>query len=442
MDIKKEHLKLRIDELKENPVNAKLHRDDLIEKSIKEVGFIDDIVVDENNLILSGHGRLHALRKQGYKDVDVIKVFGLSKEQKDKYILLANKSVEAGGWDFDVLKQNNDWTLLQYAGFESEELEAIFGIEIDEDDFDTAKAEEETTEVVSKPGDIYQLGPHRVMCGDSRKESDYQLLMDGKKARLVFTDPPYNVDYSSASDNSYATGKFKHEKVFDDNLKDDDCLQFYTAVLKHLYNVTTEDACIYWWYANMNYHLNRQSFIDSGWRIHQSIIWVKNSPTLSRRDFMGCYEPCMYGWKQGNKHYNHKIIRNIRDIWNLDFEDFGSLLDCWYEQRDNTNEYLHPTQKPVRLSERALKLSSEKGDIVMDVFGGSGSTLIGCEQVDRVCYTMELDPFYVDIIVRRWEEYTGKKGVLINGNDKTDKKQPVRDNTTCRQQKTQRVPVL
>lgn len=439
MNIKKEHLKLGISILKENPVNPKLHRDDLIEKSIKEVGFIDDIVVDEDNMILSGHGRLHALQKQGYTDVDVIKVSGLSKEQKDKYVLLANKSVEAGGWDFDVLKQNNDWTLLQYAGFESEELEAIFGIELDEDAFDTEKAAEETREVITKPGDVYQLGPHRVMCGDSRKESDYRVLTDGRKARLIFTDPPYNVDYSSASDNSYATGKFKHEKVFDDNLKDDDCLKFYSDVLKNLYKFTTDDACIYWWYANMNYHLNRQAFVDAGWRIHQSIIWVKNSPTLSRRDFMGCYEPCMYGWKEGKKHYNHKIIRNIRDIWNLDFDDFGSLLDCWYEQRDNVNEYLHPTQKPVRLSERALKLSSEKNDIVLDVFGGSGSTLIGCEQIDRVCYTMELDPFYVDIIVRRWEEFTGKKGVLLNAQDKT---QRVRHNPADRNKETECVPVL
>lgn len=414
-EAKKQHLSLYIENLVENPDNAKLHRDDLIEKSIAEVGFIDDIVVDENNMILSGHGRLHALKKQGFKKVDVIKVFGLSKEQKDKYVLLANKSVEAGGWDFDVLKKNNDWTLLQYAGFESEELEAVFGIEVDEDGFNAPEKDDGGTEVVSKRGDVYQLDRHRVMCGDSTAYADYEKLMAGKKGRLIFTDPPYNVDYKSASDNSYAEGKFKHEKVFDDNLKDDDCLKFYSDALKNLYMFTTDDACIYWWYAGVNYHINRQSFVDAGWRIHQNIIWVKNSPTLSRRDFMGCYEPCMYGWKEGKKHYNNKVIRNIRDIWNLDFDDFASLLDSWYEHRDNVNEYLHPTQKPVRLSERALKLSSEKDNIVLDVFGGSGSTLIGCEQIDRVCYTMELDPFYVDVIVRRWEEFTGKKGVLVDG---------------------------
>jgi DNA modification methylase len=414
MTVKKEHLQMGLEKLVKNPENAKLHRDDLIEKSIQEVGYIDDIVVDEANMVMSGHGRLNALEKLGHKKVDVIKVSGLTKEQKEKYILLANKSVEAGGWDFESLKKK-DWDLLQYAGFESEELEAVFGIEVDEDDFKPPETGESAPVVTAKRGDVYQLDRHKLMCGDSTCLSDMEKLMDGKKARLIFTDPPYNVDYKSRANNSYDEGKYGHIKNFDDNKTEKDCLQFYTDVLKNLYTVTTDDACIYWWYAQINIHINRQAFIDAGWRIHQDVIWVKESPVLTRRDYMGLYEPCLYGWKSGKKHYSHRLIRNIRDIWNLNFEDFVSLMDVWYEKRDNINEYVHPTQKPVRLSERALKLSSQKGDIVMDVFGGSGSTLMGCEQVDRICYMCELDPFYVDVIVRRYEEFTGKKGKLING---------------------------
>lgn len=413
METRKEHLRLELKKLVRNPDNAKLHRMDLIEKSIAEVGFIDDIVVDENNIVLSGHGRLEALEKLGHEQVDVIRVSGLSQEQKDKYVLLANKSVEAGGWDFEALKKN-DWNLLQYAGFESEELEAVFGIEVDEDDFETP-AREETVEVRAKPGDIYQLGAHRLMCGDATVAADFERLMAGRQARLVFTDPPYNVNYKSKAKCSYSEGKYRHLKSFEDDKSEGDCLAFYTEVLENLHAVTTDDACIYWWYASVNHHLNRQAFIEAGWRYHQDIIWVKESPVLTRRDYMGIYEPCLYGWKKGQKHYSHRMIRNIRDVWGLDQDDFVSLMDVWYEKRDNTQEYVHPTQKPVRLSERALKLSSEKGDIVLDVFGGSGSTLIGCHQVDRVCYMMELDPFYVDVILRRYEEFTGEKEKLLNG---------------------------
>ncbi len=449
--MKKEHVSVNIECLVPNPENAKLHRDDLIEKSIDEVGFIDDIVIDENNMVLSGHGRdevgfiddividennmvlsghgrLDALKKKGFKEVDCIKVLGLSEEQKKKYILLANKSVEAGGWDFEVLKKNHDWDLLQYAGFESEELEAVFGIEVNEDDFKAPEQDEKEPDVISKRGDIYQLGRHRVMCGDSTVYADYEKLMDGKKGRLVFTDPPYNVGYESRSQrthralkkaggkqtiNSYSEGKYQHIKNFEDDKSEDDCLKFYSDVLQNLYVVTEDDACIYWWFASVNHHINRQAFLNAGWRIHQNIIWVKEAPLLSRLDYMGIHEPCLYGWKQGKKHYSHRMIRNIREVWNLNFDDFVELMDVWYERRDNTAEYMHPTQKPVRLSERALKLSSEKGDVVLDVFGGSGSTLIGCEQVDRICYMMELDPFYVDVIVRRWEEFTGQKAKLI-----------------------------
>jgi DNA modification methylase len=165
----------------------------------------------------------------------------------------------------------------------------------------------------------------------------------------------------------------------------------------------------------MNRAINQAAFERSGWRIHQSVIWVKESPVLTRRDYMGIWEPALYGWKEGKKHYSHRLIRNIRDLWNLGFDDFVSLMDAWYVRRDKISEYLHPTQKPVGLAERAIKLSSEKGNIVLDVFGGSGSTLICCEQVDRNCYLMEMDPFYVDVIIQRYGEFTGKKEVLFDG---------------------------
>ena len=242
--------------------------------------------------------------------------------------------------------------------------------------------------------------------------------MGGNKGRLVFTDPPYNVDYKSPAGLTYSSKKYGGNggKIFNDNLSDKDCLEFYTDTLRNLHKHTTDDATIYWWFANKNNHINRAAFEEALWKLSQIIIWVKNSMVLARgQDYHRVYEPCMVGWKKKQVHYKDKNITNLQDVILLDKETFAEQLDVWYEKRDNTVNYVHPTQKPVRLSERALKRNSKSGDIVVDAFGGSGSTLIGCEQLGRKCYAMEIDPKYVEVIVKRWEQYSGKKAELKRG---------------------------
>jgi site-specific DNA-methyltransferase (adenine-specific) len=408
--MRKEHLKISVGSLKVNERNPKLHAEDLIKKSIAKLGFVDDIVIDENNMILAGHGRLKALLALGHTEVDAIRISGWSELEKDQYMLVSNKSVELGGWDMDKLAQF-DIPMLEETGFKGD-LDRILGIE--EDDFDAQKEYDSIIEAVTQPGEIFQLGEHRLMCGDSVKAEAYTALLGDEKARLIFTDPPYNVNYESGAGHSYDKGKFHSKKMFNDNKTDDDCLRFYTSVLEQLFSFSSDDATIYWWFATKNSWINQFAFANAGWHMSQIIMWLKNSMILSYGcDYHRCYEPCMLGWKEKQQHYKNKKLNNLKDVFHLDIDTFSQLLDVWYEKRDNTSEYLHPTQKPVRLAERALRKNSEEGDIILDVFGGSGSTLIGCEQMRRKCRVIELDPKYCDVILKRWERFTHKQAIKL-----------------------------
>src|SRR3990167_2827582 len=206
--------------------------------------------------------------------------------------------------------------------------------------------------------------------------------------------------------------------MFNDNKSDRECIEFYAKCLENLKNYSTDDTTIYWWFANKNNWINREAFRIAGWHMSQIIIWVKNSFVFSRgQDYHRMYESCMLGWREKQPHYKNKKIANLRDVFSLDYGNFAEamklMLDILYQERDNTTKYLHPTQKPVRLAERALKKNSERGDIVIDAFLGSGSTLMACGQMGRVCYGMELDPKYCDVIVQRWEKFTGEKAKLL-----------------------------
>lgn len=209
------------------------------------------------------------------------------------------------------------------------------------------------------------------------------------------------VDYHSTKGGEKQTGT--DGAIFNDNLSDVDAREFFVRVLKNLWAVTTDDACIYWWFANANNLINRQAWEDTNWRMSQILVWIKNSMIFSMgQDYHRQYEPCMFGWKNGKTHFRNKIYSNFKDVINLDHQDFVEMFDVWYEKRDAMRDYIHPTQKPVRLCERALKKNSEIGDIVIDLFSGSGSTLIGCAQGGRVCRTMDLDPKFVEAGIRRY----------------------------------------
>ena len=390
--------------------------------SLQRFNVADPLIVNKDNTIIGGHLRYEELMKKYGKDyvVDVrVPDRKLSEKEVSELNLRLNKNT--GEWDFDLLGKFSP-ELLKEVGFTHEELRFILDPVVKEDNFDAEEEYKKIKKPQTKKGDLYKLGIHRVMCGDATNIGDIEKLMDGERGNLVFTDPPYNVNYRSPSGSSYAKGKYKHKPVFNDNLSDEKCLEFYTSVLKNLYSITADDAPIYWWYAGRNFHINIQAFKNSGWHYSQSLVWTKNGIVICpSQDYHRCYEPCMFGWKKGKQHYVNKVVKKVKEVFNLDFDDFLLLLDFWYERRDSTLSYSHPTQKPVRLAERALKKHSRLGDIVLDVFGGSGSTLIACEQLGRRCFMMELDPVYVDVIVKRWEKFTGEKAKLIKNGEKKEK---------------------
>lgn len=371
------------------------------------------LTIDTDNTVLSGNQRLTIARELNLSEVWVILPQRALTEQERIEVALES-NINEGEWIFSKLS-NFDQDLLKSLGFNPVQIDRIFDLKAGEDDFD---AEAEAAKIVtptSQRGEIYQLGSHRLMCGDSTSEEDVGKLMNGELADLIFTDPPYMVDYKSPGGLTYNSTKFGGSggKIFNDNLNEEQALQFYIAVLKNLDKFSKDYTPIYWWFANKNNLINRLAFEETGWFMSQIIIWLKNSMIFSRgQDYHRCYEPCMFGWKKGRKHYTAKEISNFKDVFgSMDIDEFQHYIDIWYQRRDNTAEYVHPTQKPVKLAERALRKNSRQNGIVLDLFGGSGSTLIACQQMDRRAYLMELDPKYMDVIIRRWEKFTQSKAV-------------------------------
>lgn len=383
------------------------HRD--LTESIKRFGLVDPIIVNQHagreNVVVGGHQRLKIAQEQGFEEVPVVYV-DLDEEREKELNLRLNKNL--GEWDWDSLANNFDVNVLKDIGFTNNDLGFMQG-EGEEDNFDADAEAEKITTPESKPGEIYELGRHRLMCGSSSEFTDVERLMGGEKARLVFTDPPYNVNYKpqeGSIDPKRHTRGYGTEGIFNDNKTEEECIEFYTSILKNLYAFTTDDAPMYWWLAMNKIELSLTAFHNAGWRISQTLIWLKNYMTFSRGvDFHRMYEPCLFGWKDGKTHFRNTRIHDLKDIINLEVSDFEQLLDVWYERRDSVMSYEHPTQKPVRRAGRALRKSSEVGALVVDLFGGSGSTLIACEQLGRRCFTMELDPKYCDVIRKRYERY-------------------------------------
>jgi site-specific DNA-methyltransferase (adenine-specific) len=393
--------------------NAKKHPENQIKKiadSISEFGFNQPIVIDQNDEIIVGHGRYLAAKKMGLKEVPIVRKENLTEEQVKAYRLADNKLNESD-WDmdlvFDELKGLSD-EMVQLSGFDMSYLE------VEEDDFNADEEYEKIIEPKTKVGDVYQLGDHRIICGDSTDVSVYEKLMGNEKAQLIFTDPPYNVDYQSSAGNSYAGGKYGDgNKIFNDNKSDSDFMEFISVMTANCFLFSDEKASMYMWYASKNHEFFKKGLIAGGFKYLQDVIWVKDRFVFS----MGClfhraYEPCMIGIKD-NKYQKNKEFSNIQDIWDIKKDELAEMVDVWYVNRDNTTEYVHPTQKPLRLCEIALRRSTFNGDIVLDAFGGSGSTMMACDQMARKARLIELDPKYVDVIIKRYEDYTGKKAEKI-----------------------------
>ena len=389
---------LPIDELHAYENNAKLHPQEQIDqivKSMQEFGNNDPIAIDENNRIIEGHGRLLALKQMGETVAPVIRLKHLTEEQKKAYILVHNQLTLNTGFDEDLLRAELESIVDIDMGEYGFDLDIIDlpeePADVEEDsDFDTTPPEEPK----SKPGDLYQLGRHRLLCGDSTSIDDVERLMDGAKADLLITDPPYNVNYEGG------TGL----TIQNDNMADNEFRQFLRDVYTSANAVMKPGAAFYIWHADSEGYNFRGAAVDIGWKIRECLIWVKNSLVLGRCDFHYRHEPCLYGWSEGAAHN-----------W---YGDRKQTTILEFDKPHRNGE--HPTMKPVELFAYQMEMSSKKDDNVLDLFGGSGTTMIAAEQLGRNAYLMELDPRYVDVIVNRWESLTGERAVLLNAPDEAE----------------------
>lgn len=383
--------------------NAKIHGPEQIEKlkrSIEEFGFVSPCLVDRDMNIIAGHGRVMAAKELGMKTVPCVFVDGLSEEQRRAYILADNRLTELGEWDMDLVNEelvdldamDFDITL---TGFEMPEEEP----EIYDDDFDEDAVPATPR---AKLGDIWQLGRHRVLCGDATILSDVEKLMDGAEVDLFLTDPPYNVSLGMSGSQDEARKRHRRTDglvIMNDRQEDEDFREFLTTSFTNAKTVMKSGASYYIWHADSEGYNFRAALRDSGFELRQTLIWNKSEITLGRQDYQWKHEPCLYGWNDGAAH-----------SWYSDRKQ-STVLEF---QKPNRSE-AHPTMKPVPLFDYLIQNSTKAGDVVLDLFGGSGTTAIACEQNGRVAYLMELDPHYVDVIVDRWEKLTGEKAVLLNG---------------------------
>lgn len=384
--------------------NARTHSESQVAQiagSIAEFGFVNPVLVGGDNIIIAGHGRVMAAKKLGLKTVPTIKLDHLTENQRRALVIADNKIAENAEWDEELLRlelQNladEDFDL-DLLGFDDVELDDLL-TSLDDDE---AAALDENIPIVaenpvSRTGDIWIMGEHRLLCGDSTSEADMKKLMAGELADMVFTDPPYNVNYGdTAKDKLRSKGGAKAgRKIMNDNLGDD-FEAFLTAACKNMLAHTK--GALYICMSSSELDTLQSAFRNAGGKWSTFIIWAKNTFTLGRSDYQRQYEPVLYGWKDGNDRY-----------W-CGARDQG---DVWFYNKPQKND-LHPTMKPVDLVVRGIKNSSKTLDIVLDPFGGSGSTLIAAEHTGRQARLIELDPKYVDVIVRRWQEMTGLQATL------------------------------
>ena len=370
-----------------------------VANSIKEFGWRAPIVVDKDMVIICGHTRLKAAIQLGLEEVPVHIADNLTPEQVQAYRIADNRTGEIAEWDYSLLPvelkelQDSDFDL-SLLGFDAEELDKLLNGEeenvVAEGETDADAVPEVPEVAVSKRGEVYQLGKHRLMCGDSTKPEDVAKLLDGELADMVFTDPPYGVSYKGVNN----PGGRAWEVIENDDLRGDTLSEFLLAAFKNIKAHLREKRAFYIWYATSNHLQFEHAIIDAGLKSKQVLMWNKGM-ILGHSDYHWAFEPCFYGCKAEEN-----------CIW------FGDRCQTtvWDIKRDNTREYVHPTQKPTALAIKAMFNSCKPGEIVLDLFGGSGSTLIACEQTNRVNRSMEFDPKYADVIRKRWAEFVHGEG--------------------------------
>lgn len=415
-----------------------------IKRSIEEFGYVDPIIINEDGTIIGGHQRCTVLKDLGYEEVDVV-VVSLDKQREKALNIALNKIT--GEWDELKLKDLLlDLDLGDYdislTGFEQEDLaELVDNLAVEpeamDDDFDGEAVLEDIVEPKTKLGDVWKLGRHRLMCGDSTSQEDVTTLMKGEMADLIITDPPYNVNYGDKAemlDTYLQKGHRNNSRIKNDNMDNESFYSFMLQIYQSAYEFMRDGAAIYVFHAESTGHIFRQAFLDAGLKLAQCLIWEKNNFVLGRQDYQWRHEPCLYGWKEGAAHYfiNDRTQDTVILEDDVDFESmkkadliayiedmhrkYKDQTSVIYENKPTRND-IHPTMKPVTLIGRLMSNSSKSGWNVLDLFGGSGSTLMAAEQLGRTAFLMELDEKFCDVIVKRWEEYTGQSAIRISGGD-------------------------
>lgn len=377
--------------------NSRTHSEEQVAQvaaSIREFGFTNPVLIDADGVIVAGHGRVMAAKSLGMDKVPCIRLGHLNDAQIRAYVIADNKLAENAGWDEDMLRleiqhlQSVDFDL-SLMGFSDDDLSSLLEDEEQQQEglTDADQVPEAQRVVISRPGDIWTMGKHRLMCGDSTSVEQVQVLMGGGMADLLLTDPPYNVAYKGGTKDALT--------IKNDSMSDGDFRKFLQNVYRAANAVMRPGAVFYVWHADSEGYNFRGAANDIGWTIRQCLIWAKNSLVLSGQDYHWRHEPCLYGWKDGAAHY-----------WGSDRSQ-TTLLEFNRPTRNGE----HPTMKPVDLFRYQVENSSRPRDAVLDLFGGSGTTMIVCEQANRHAYLMELDPKYCDVIIRRWQDFTGKAAV-------------------------------
>lgn len=387
MEVKLQIEYLPVEALEEYSKNTRKHeKDDVnkIKQSIAKYGFNDPIGIwSDHNVIVEGHGRLAAAKSLGLTEVPVIRLDHMTDEERRQYAIAHNRTAEFSEWDLETLAE-------ELEALDFGDLDLGFDLDIDvgeekeavEDDFD-----EEPPEVpVVQKGDVYRLGRHRLMCGDSTSADDVKTLAGGNLVDMLLTDPPYGVSYVGGTGMS----------IENDSLKDEEFLKFLTDAFSAANEVMKPGAVFYIWHADSKGHVFRNACKNMGWQVRECLIWVKNSLVLGRMDYQYRHEPCLYGWKEGS----HLWASDRKQTTILEFD----------KPRKND---VHPTMKPVPLFDYQMKNNTKGGDIVLDLFSGSGTTMVAAEQNGRTAYCMEFDPKYAQVIIERYIALTGDKDGVV-----------------------------
>ena len=376
----------------------------VVKKSLSEFGFQQPLVLDKDNVIIVGHTRFAAAKELGFENVPCYVADNLSEDKIKAYRIMDNKSAEYASWNYGLLTKEitdlleNDYDL-EFTGFTDEELEDMgFDMNLEsfvedpQTDEDIIPEIDENKPPISKMGDVWILGNHRLLCGDSTSIDDVEKLMNKERADMIFTDPPWNVNYGATDHPTW-----KQRTILNDHMQEDEWADFVMGFCSCLKLASKGGCMTYLVMSAQEWAVVDKTLRDSGFHWSSTIIWAKDALVISRKDYHTQYEPIWYGWNADDSRLSPLLDRKQSDVWNVDRPRVSKL---------------HPTTKPVELVERAINNSTQRTNLVLDLFLGSGSTLIAAEKTGRRCFGMELDPKYADVIIERWQNYTGKNAVL------------------------------